>query len=589
MPSLFPGMKRWPEKRYSDMRDSTKSDPERTRQLELDWYMERYDRWHSLYDGSALEETIPTLEDSETDSPQDTYKWPVRFNLIKSYCRLYAGMLWGRARTGHEANDLFDIRIDPRSPSGQNAKAVAGQLQDNLTYFWSFFFHKLRPCAVIQQWAGGCILKAAWDPYSPTAIMGIKLETIQPQHFYPIWNPVNTDELIAVRVKFGVSKEVAREVYGLTKEEADEYASGNSIRVEEHWDRHRYYVRLGKGHKGDEDGGIVGKTRAGPGGEWAPLEGENPYRHPMGYGIIPYVYIPRLASGGFFGESLAHDLEGVQEELNKTLADYGDALVRGAHPAFGISDFNGPDRREKVIKIPRHGALNMGRTPASAKFAPKIHEFPAPKVPEQTTEFTDRLLSLSEMGAGLTPAARGASGVGSGVARALEMLPTTNLIDWQRSHWTQGLTGKGGLNEIISTIWWNKGALLLGFPQLNPVAIMLKQSVEYRPVVPRERTEVIDEVVRLTTADAISPWEAIRRLGDVEDIDSEVARLAYWIGYVASIEAAVAGRPIQIARPTNMETPAGSLPDVAGMTDQPKPKPAPTEPEGLSQRSKENG
>jgi len=588
MPLVFPGMFRWPEKRYSDLRSHDRPDPERERQKELDWYMQRYDRWRSLYSGSALEETVSTLEDQGTDSDQDTYAWPVRFNLIKSYCLLYAGMLWGRAKTGHESNDLFDIRVDPKSPSGQNATDVAETFQYYLSYFWRRYFHKLRPAAVIQQWAGGCILKVAWNPYSPQSVLGVKLETVQPNHFYPIWNPLDTNELIAVRVKFSINKEVARECYGLTSAEIDEYADGETIRVEEHWDRHRMYIRVGKGQKGDNDQGIPARVRVGPGNEWEEMDGPNPIMYPNGVGVIPFVYVPRLRDGGFFGLSLAHDLEGIQEELNKTLADFGDALTRGTHPSFGISDMYGPNAGEKVLKIPRHGALNMGKTPPNARFQPKIHEFPQPQVPPQVSEFTDRLLNLSEMATGLTPAARGMAGQGSGVARALEMLPTTNLIDWQRSHWTQAIAGMGGINEILGCIWADKGKILAGIPKLQPTAIYLDQKVEYRPVVPRDRLDVIDEVVRLSTAKAISPWEALRRLGDVDDIPDEVMQLAIWLGWLTQLEAAKAGHPLKVV-PSKEETPAAALPDVGGITDRPKAKQEPTQPQGMKERGGEDG
>lgn len=583
LPRFFLGLRRMPETEYSDTRGGRR-DPERERQPELDWYMERYDSWRSLFDGRALEESISTMEDQGTDNDQETYRWPVRFNLIKSYCLLYAGMLWGRAKTGAESDDLFDIRVNPKVPGrpGPEAVTMAGDLKDALDYWWSYWFHALRPSGAIQQWAGGCVLKVAWNTQSPTSVFGCQLETIQPEHFYPIWNPANYEELVAVKIKFDVSKAIAIDIFGLTPEQADAIASDrDKINVEEHWDRYGYYVALGKGKRGPDDPGIIA-TVTEVNGEKTRLQGKNPYVHPLtGRGIIPFVYVPRLRVGGYFGSSLAYDLEGVQNEVNKTLADFGDALTRGSHPPFGISDYHGPGASKPVIAVPVHGALNLGKTPPGRE-PPKLHNFPLPKVPEQTPAFMDSLLSLSEVATGLTPAARGSvTGAKSGFAMAMEMLPTTNTIDWMRSHWTAAIAGKQGINEILSVIWHSKNGVIEGIPRVSEGALRLRQSIEYRPVVPRDRLEVIDEVVKLATARAVSPQEWLRRLGDVEDPDEEFMRLATWLAWYAQIEAAVAGRAVKVEHTTNPEQTPGALPEISGETVEPAQKQPAKQAEGL--------
>ena len=581
MAKWFPGLRRLSEKQYSDV-NPEKRDPERQRQPELDWFMERYDTWRSLFDGRALEETLSSVEDP--GKAEDTYRWPVRFNLIKSYCLLYAGMLWGRAKTGAESDDLFDIRVDSKVPGrpGPEAKEQARKLQEALNYWWAYWFHVLRANATIQQWAGGCVLKVRWSP-GPMSVYGTQLQTIQPEHFYPIWNPTNYEEMIACRIKFSVSKAVAMEVYGLTAEEIDSLrlSDNDKVPVEEHWDRYKYYIAIGKGLKDKDDPGIIARDRAGN-----RLQGDNPFRHPLyGVGVIPFVYVPRIRVGGFFGSSLAYDLEGLQNEVNKTLADFGDALTRGSHPPFGLSDYNGPGDKQGIIPIPKSGALNLGKTPAGRE-APKVHTFPQPKVPPQTDGFTDRLLSLSEVSAGLTPAAKGmVQGAKSGFAMALEMLPTTNTIDWMRSHWTAAIAKPGGINDILMAIWHSKA--LEGLPTIEPGAVQLRQRVEYRPVVPRDRLEIIDEVTKLVTAKAVSPQEWLRRLGDIEDIDLELKQLGEWLVRYGELEAAVAGREIEIHEDTNPESVAGFMPEVAGVPQEPVMKQPAKQPEGQKPASKE--
>lgn len=555
---FIPGIEKLKRSQYADVR-AVGADPDLQRQPELAWYMKHYPEWRALFDGTALEETVSETTDPTASKP---LRWPVQVNLVNSYCILHAGLLWGRGRTGAESDDIFTVRVGDKVPGmpGQPATEASAKLQDILQYFWSHQAHILRHNGAIQQWAGGCVLKVAWNPWSLSSVYGLTLETIQPEYFFPIWDPTNFTDLYAVKVKFGVSKEVAIAKYGVSADDLSNFNNDDAIPVEEYWDRFAYHIILGKRHP--EDRGIVARHPAT--GE--PMQGPNPWKHPTrGGGIIPIVYIPRIRTGHFLGDSLAYHLKGVQNELNKTLADYGDALTRGAHPAFGISDFNNPAaKRDKVIEIPRHGALNLGDTRPGGT-SPKVHNFPLPQVPTQTTEYVERLLAISESKASLTPAARGLSqGQKSAVTIAMELLPTTNLLDWERAHWSNGIAGSGGLDEIAAVIWWNKKGLYPLVPGIDVAMFGLPQVVDFRPVVPRDRLDVIDEVVRLATVSAVPPREWLKRLGDLEDIDETFEDLVAWLTFMAEKEAAVAGRAIEVSTPTNPRTPKEAYPSIKG-------------------------
>ncbi len=584
----LPGFLRLGREEYSDV-GRTRRDPEQQFSQDLQWYMQMYPLWRQVYSGDALQEKLPITIDPGTSSEQSSYKWPVRFNMVRGYCNLYASLLWGRGQTAAEASDLFDIKVDPKIPGSKERNAVAPQLQDVLNYWWSHWFHTLRLHGVTQQWAGGCVLKVAWDPYSTNSVFGLQLQTIQPEHFWPVFNPLNYDELLAVKIRFHVNTMVAREKYGMTDEEIKRYAENDRVLVEEHWDRYQFYIRLGRGRHGSGDGGVVARVQA-PDGSYISMEGSNPYPHPRtGLGMIPYVYIPRIRTQSYFGDSLVPDLEGIQAEMNKSLADYGDALLRGSHPSFGISDYTGPGHKDKVIPVVAHGALNMGNTIPGGT-PPKVHEFPMPEVPPQMNEFVNMLLSCSEMASGLTPAARGTTRAQSGYAMMLEMLPTTNMIDWERGLWSAGIALPGGINDIVTVILINKADVLYNKGLLRfkvpTSALSLRQHVSYRPVVPRDRTETVDEVVRLATINAISPMDWLRRLGDIEDIPEEFMRLATWIAWKGQIDAAVAGRGIEISKPANPETPSEALPQVKGTQPEPVPGQVPKQGQGLPKKTK---
>ena len=576
---FIPGITRLDRSQYADARNPRGSkEPALDQQPQLQWYMDRYPTWRSLYDGTALEETMSATQDPASSSP--VFRWPVRFNLISSYCQLHAGMLWGHGRSGSSSTELFRVRVDPKIPGRKTATEMAPRLQDVLNYFWSRQSHILRANSAIQQWAGGAVIKVSWRPDSRQSVYGIVLETIQPEHFFPIWNPTNFDELYAVKIKFTVSKAVAMARYNLTDAELRRFGDRDRIPVEEYWDAARYYIVLGK-DQGDK--GVVARREDG-----SPLKGPNPFIHPRTRrGVIPVHYIPRIRTGGYLGESLAYRLEGIQQEMNKTLADYGDALTRGAHPAMGISDYTGPGSKKEIIAIPRHGALNLGPT-APGGTSPKVHTFPLPQVPPQTGEFLERLHGMSEAVAGLTPAARGVNqGKESGLAIALQMLPTTNLVDWERAHVAQSLAGGGGLHDTLLAIWWSKRGRAAVVDSVLPSLgdsesiFDLDQDIEYAPVIPRDRLDVIDEVVRLSTNPSVSPREWLKRLGDIEDLDEEWENLKEYLIFVAEKEAAVAGRAIKVSEPTNPRNPERAYPTISGETAEPAPKQAPKQPQGV--------
>jgi hypothetical protein len=522
------------------------SDPDRVNQAELDWIMSQYPIWRSYFDGTILQETIPaTDEDGE-----DTLRYPLQFNLVKSYCGLQAGFVWGRGRTGSSTSDLFNIRVSPKVPGMKEHSKSAPELEEALRYFWHQQTHIMRPNALIQQWAGGCVLKLAWAPESDVSVLGVQLETIQPEFFYPIWDPMNYERLIAVKLKFFVSAPVAREKYGLTSAEIRKFGEEEPLSVVEYWDRNEYVVAIGEGDKT-----VVARDPNG-----IPYRGQNPFRNPVtNRGIIPFFYIPRQRSGGFFGDSLAYELMGIQDELNKTLGDQGDALGRATHVNFGISDYTGEQSSEDVIRIPISGAFNMGRTKPGSTPA-KVHDFPAAKIPPETPAFTDRILQISEVASGLTPAARGGTDGNSALAMALQMLPTTNMVDSTRSFWQWAITGANGINKALMSIWHVKAKSGI-VPPVSVPMFNLSQDLEWNPVIPRDRIEVIDEVVRLATANAVSPREWLKRLGDIENLDEEYDDLLEYLAWRAKMEAAQAGREITITE-NDKEEPAGSLPEV---------------------------
>lgn len=530
------------------------------------WVHSKYPKWRSLYDASILDSRFNA---SGTGS-NNPLRWPTQVDLIGTYCRTYADLLWGRAQSGDDSRSLLRIRVDDRVPGMKRHTAVAQRLAEDLNLFWQSQESVLRENGVIQQWAGGAIVKVTWAYNQPGSVYGIALETVQPENYYPVFDPLNYRRVIAAMIKFEISPMVARSKYNLTNDEINSLTKGNDkLTVTEYWDAERYMIVVGR--KGDSRG-IVGKWPDG-----SPMSGANWIRDPIfNTGLIPIVYIPRYVDGGFYGLSLAKMLEGVQGEYNKMLADLGDALNRSSHPSGGLSDYHGAKRGTgagtETVPVARGALIDLGITPPGMT-APALVEFPGPDVPEVTTsKFADLLVSSADFMAGMTDAAKGSGSTAelSGVAAAAAMLPTLNTVDALRGNWNQGIaSGPVPMGRIMMAMWFNKPTLAeLGqVPSIKENQFKLSQFCEFRPVLPRDKAAIVDEVVRLATAKAVSPMEWLKRLGDIEDLGEEYQKLMLSLILMAQIEAASAGRELTVDLPKTTQgeqvaTSPESMPEV---------------------------
>lgn len=526
------------ESDYSDRldRDSI-SNPELDRVLSL------YPTWRKLFDGRYLDERLENAE-ADPNTGLKPLRWPLKINLVKTYCTTHAAALWGRGTTGNESDDLFDVHIDPKVPGYKPHSSLAPEYQEILQYFWHNFMGIFRPSGATQQWAGGCVLKVSWNPASPNSLWGIDVETPEPESFYPMWDPLNPRALLAAYIKFNITPELAREKYHVVVKEDE---SGN-VKVTEYWDRERWYCKVG-----DQYGRTKlynPETRAVT---YVPMEGDNPWRNPhTGVGVIPMAYIPRMRTTGFFGDSLAADLEYLMREVNKNYADFGDALSGSTHVRAAVADFRGSQKRLgfgrsnlSVIPLPVQGLLDLGETPPT-KQQSRLWPIPPPEVPSQAPEIMDRIESKAEEQAGLTPAGMGRdASATSGIQVAMQLLPTTYIIDWTRGHWSDGLHH---LSNVVGIILSIQGQDLSFVPKVDPGALRLRHRYSYRSAIPRDKLQQIQEVTQLAASKMLPMRELLRRLGDVENIEEVLGELYQELIWMAALDAVVAGHPIQLSQ-----------------------------------------
>lgn len=532
--------------------------------------MAKYPSWRGMFSGSHVNQELEGVPSTDN---QPNYRWPSRVNLFYTYGMIHAAWMWGRGETSKEADDLFDLALDRKIPGlgGPEMTSSVPTYQEALEYWWSHFQHILRPAAATQMWAGGAFLKVSWNPFHPASVYGCLLEMVDPEFVYPIWDPINFDTLLSVKIVFYVGPAVAIEKYGITERQLRDIVRNDQVRVEEYWSRQQYWIRLGP------DGGqVVARqpTIAGQPGE--PYQGRNPWINPYTQqAVVPVVYIPRVRTQGFFGDSLMENLEGPVEEMNKALSDIGDALNESTHTNGAVADNHAAGTRgnqQTSFSIPRGELMNLGLTPAGLQQG-RIYEFEGGQIPAGGMEYVKQFQTITEQVAMLMPGAKGQSSADTGFGAAMEMLPTLYHTDWMRSHWSHGIGGRGQICQILGVMWFVKGQQNAGgtflVPQgITPRTLMVRIRTNFRAMIPRDRVATVQEITALAVNKVLPPRELLKRLGDVENIDETLGELIHWIMWLAAWDAAVAGRPVDVGKNMDEEgidkQPAMPLPEVSG-------------------------
>ena len=308
---------------------------------------------------------------------------------------------------------------------------------------------------------GGCVMKIApaLDKVSKIQWMHINIDS-----FFPVWDPDNEDELLEVYVVTNMSSDQAQLRYGYKSEK--EY-----VQRVEHWTKAIYENTLDS-------------IRMDA------YSGTNPW------GVVPFVYIPRMRSTYWWGESLAEDIIPVQDELNMRLADLGEAVNYNTHPTrWGYNlprSFN-----TKNFPLGSNVLWDLGRVVGQSP-EPKVGILEASNpIPTGTFEYVKWLYDWSRTSAFAPPIAFGEDSGGgqrSGATLEIRMWPLVKAVRRSRSYLNTGL-----LRAVYIT-----GLILKqkGLAPVRTVQALIEGRVvpSYAPVMPRDQAAIVDEVTkRLST------------------------------------------------------------------------------------------
>ena len=432
--------------------------------------LQRYSTYEYYYSGDVFDETV---EDSEIANPPSLY--PVGINIVKMLTQSLADAtfgewdslpVWFTGRKGlEESNDITD----------------ACKLMDQIL-FQSSTESAFLEMELHRMLYGASVLAIMPDIRSK----GVKWLPIKPTTFFPVFHPHDKNRLLQATVLTNITREQAKLVYGYETKK-------DEVLFEEYWDLKEHWVKL--------DGKL--KVRK--------YTGRNPY------GVVPFVYIPRMRSVSVFGDSVADDVIPVQDEINMRIADIGEAVNLNAHPTrYGK---NLPKAfTTKNYPVGSDVLWDLGRSFGEHQPEVGILEVKNP-IPNGSQEHIEWLYDWVRTSTFAPPIAFGedtGGGQRSGITLEIRMLP---LIKAVRKHRAFLRTGLRSATYITGKILQQKD-----FARARVVNCLLNSDIEadFAEVLPRDRASLVDEVVKRlsTTPPSISLASALKVLSS--DASEEV-------------------------------------------------------------------
>ncbi|MCB2146587.1 MAG: phage portal protein [Deltaproteobacteria bacterium] len=426
---------------------------------------ENYARY---FDGVIFKERV----DQEVNIEDEVLLYPVGLNLVKMLCIAQADGLFGEWE-----ESIFNFEVRREDTATEPAKAAIKLLSSIMensnanAMFWE--------AALDREVYGGVPLKVTPDLKKTGHI---KWSRVPIQSFFPVYDPDDPDELLEVYVIIPMTKDQARAKYGYTG------STEIPIRVE-HWTKEFYTNEL-DGIRIDAYSGI------------------NPW------GFVPFVYIPRLRTRSYFGDSLTEEIIPVQDELNMRMGDLSEAINYNTHPIkWGYNlpaKFNADN-----YSIGSNSFWDLGRVLGGSE-PPKVGLLQADKaIPDGAFEYLNFIYDWGRVSAFSPPVVFGmedGGGQRSGATIELRMWSYVKSLRRSRAYMTNGIKKLAWMSAMIL-----KQKKLEDVPSRALDCILSGGVVPVLPeIMPRDHQAIVDEVVKLLSLEypGISIYTAQKKLGN---------------------------------------------------------------------------
>jgi len=432
--------------------------------------LQAYARYEYYFSGEVFGETV---KDSELADPPLLY--PVGINVVKLLCQSLSDATFG------EWDNLPLWYATRRGVVENTATQEASALLDRVL-FQSDAESTLLEMELQRMLYGASVLKIRPSLRSK----GVEWLPVKPPSFFPVFNPHNRNQLIEAHTSKYLSKAQAKAFYGYMGKK-------DEVLLEEHWDLHKHELVLDGKHR-------IPK-----------FSGRNPY------GLIPFVYIPRMRSTSTFGDAITDDIIPVQDELNMRVADVGDAINFNAHPTrWGLNmplEFNSEN-----YPIGSDVMWDIGRSFGEHHPEIGLLEVKNP-VPGGVLEHIQWLYDWVRTSTFAPPIAFGEDNGGgqrSGITLEIRMFPLIRAVKKHRAYLRTGMRHAA---YITGRILEQKD---FSRPQVRRALMDGDVEPYFADIMPRDRAKEVDEVVkRLSTVPPTISLEAALKTLGADSIEEE--------------------------------------------------------------------
>ena len=470
------------------------------------------ERWAN---GEILRETVNV-------NNKEVQRFPVEINPVPGVILKHAYALFG------ESNQDDRPLVYPRVLTKDKAKRdIAHEAEEMLYRVWwesngrSIQFEN----GIMSQTYGGCVFQITYDTLDPLRTVPLRIDNPHPKYFVgrpaanDMWRlqeawivkPVTVGEAAQNGIDSSfITDDVAWQVEHYTTTTYETTINGQPI---------RRYVD----------------------GEWMSLDGINPW------GFVPIVYIPHIRMGSsFYGVNAFDGARGLVKELNRRVADFGDAISVDSHAYVGMRNVQGSPKVQQIA--PNLFAVNVGGATNITGDAdkPDLFEIKRPSASAPMQTLIDELNNEIRRAVNVPKVADGEDegSQRSGLTLAMRMWPLVSHTNTERVFWTSGLDL---LNRMILKMLSIKGEQNI---TIDHTVLRIKEN--WFPVLPRDREMTVNEAVSRMGSNLGSIDHLLGMLGDVDDIEEEKKLIIEYLKQIAEIEAKAAptsGTPNPGAKP----------------------------------------
>lgn len=454
---------------------------------------------------------------------QPVAKYPLQINSIRNFARKYAGVVLGEDNYDSTQPQIRTMAI-PRNPmTGENPseqdKQLAKTFENIVNSVWQCSQGRAIQTegVLLSQFLGGTVFKVKWSPHLIDELpIPITIEHIAADHFMPVWTLGNYYKLQAAYVVYRIPAVIARQEY----EYQDLPGVTHSLYVE-HWTDKEYSIFLdGKPLKSKADGTV--------------------YDHlPNPFGFVPFVYMPARREGSFYGSSFIPDVAGLVKEYNARLANVADVVIMNIKRRRYMTNV-GKNIRERTIGTDTP-VIDLGSDFGAAKHPPAVEVEDPPAMSDPLVNFVSNNLWRQLVREADLPDIAFGEDEGSqrsALTLAFRMYPLTTRARITRAFWTEGMSE---IAKMIGRMMVAKADVLkdMGVQDMVPLdfAKRLEIGVDWRPMIPRDREQMVNEAVLFTQANIMSPQRAIELSGNVRNVQDELKLIEDFMKFKASLEA----------------------------------------------------